>query len=277
MAPSVWPRTAPGGRPAVYRSRDGGKTWKRQDQGLPKSQAWWTVKRQAMTADARDPTGVYFGTTSGEVWASRDEGRSFRCLARHLPQIYAGRGRGRPRLRCGRTSADARRTALTVARCRARRTVPRRESHTFAAALLHRRGRSRRRRAGARPGTAADGRRRARRARPQLPGHPVSNHRRAGQGAAARQAVRGSRTRRATCASTIPSGATLMIVAALVRRLTIAASHSGKRATRAAHRATRARAALQHFVAAGARKRLKSRTLRGGSRKASSCGALRPS
>ena len=86
---TVWPRTAPGGRPAVYRSRDGGMTWKRQDQGLPKSQAWWTVKRQAMTSDTREPTGVYFGTTSGEVWASRDEGRSFRCLARHLPQIYA--------------------------------------------------------------------------------------------------------------------------------------------------------------------------------------------
>jgi photosystem II stability/assembly factor-like uncharacterized protein len=86
---SVWPRTAPGGRPAVYRSRDGGKTWKRQDQGLPRSQAWWTVKRQAMTTDARDPMGLYFGTTSGEIWGSRDEGRSFRCLARHLPHIFA--------------------------------------------------------------------------------------------------------------------------------------------------------------------------------------------
>ena len=86
---SVWPRTSPGGRPAVYRSRDGGRSWKRQDQGLPKAQAWWTVKRQAMTCDARDPTGIYFGTTSGEVWGSRDEGRTFRCLARHLPHIYA--------------------------------------------------------------------------------------------------------------------------------------------------------------------------------------------
>ncbi|HSQ80600.1 MAG TPA: glycosyl hydrolase [Casimicrobiaceae bacterium] len=86
---SVWPRTAPGGRPAAYRSRDGGKSWKRQDQGLPKSQAWWTVKRQAMTNDLRDPMGLYFGTTSGEIWGTRDEGRTFRCLARHLPHIYA--------------------------------------------------------------------------------------------------------------------------------------------------------------------------------------------
>ena len=85
----VWPRVSPGGRPAVYRSRDAGKTWKRQDQGLPKSQAWWTVKRQAMTSDTRDPAGLYFGTTSGEVWGSRDEGRTWRCLARHLPHIFA--------------------------------------------------------------------------------------------------------------------------------------------------------------------------------------------
>jgi len=42
-----------------------------------------------MTSDFRDPAGIYFGTTAGEVWGSRDEGRSFRCLARHLPEIYA--------------------------------------------------------------------------------------------------------------------------------------------------------------------------------------------
>jgi hypothetical protein len=57
--------------------------------GLPPSQAWWTVKRQAMTTDAAEKVGVYFGTTSGEVWASRDEGGSWSCIARHLPEIYA--------------------------------------------------------------------------------------------------------------------------------------------------------------------------------------------
>jgi len=85
----VWPRISPGGRPACYRTLDGGRTWRRQDKGMPAAQAWWTVKRQALTADARDPVGVYFGTTSGEVWGSRDEGRSWRCLARNLPQIHA--------------------------------------------------------------------------------------------------------------------------------------------------------------------------------------------
>ena len=85
----VWPRISPGGKPAAYRSVNGGKTWQRQATGLPKAQAWWTVKRQAMTADQAPTVGVYFGTTSGEVWGSRDEGRSWKCLARHLPHIYA--------------------------------------------------------------------------------------------------------------------------------------------------------------------------------------------
>ena len=70
-------------------TRDGGESWSRQGAGFPESQAWWTVKRQAMAADARDPIGLYLGTTSGEVWGSVDEGKSFTCLARHLPQIYA--------------------------------------------------------------------------------------------------------------------------------------------------------------------------------------------
>ncbi len=85
----VWPRTSPGGRPAVYATRDGGETWQRLDAGLPAEQAWWTVKRQAMTADREDTVGLYFGTTSGELWQSRDEGRQWECLARYLPEIYA--------------------------------------------------------------------------------------------------------------------------------------------------------------------------------------------
>ncbi len=86
---SVWPRTSPDGKASAYVTRNGGKTWQRLDAGLPRSQAWWTVKRQAMSADAQDPVGLYFGTTSGELWWSRDEGRRWACLARHLPEIYA--------------------------------------------------------------------------------------------------------------------------------------------------------------------------------------------
>ena len=86
---NVWPRTSPHGEPAAYVTRNGGKTWQRLDAGLPPGQAWWTVKRQAMSADARDPLGLYFGTTSGELWMSRDEGAKWACIAQHLPEIYA--------------------------------------------------------------------------------------------------------------------------------------------------------------------------------------------
>ncbi|MCK6430101.1 MAG: glycosyl hydrolase [Burkholderiaceae bacterium] len=86
---TVWPRTSPDGKPAAYVTRNGGKTWQRLDDGLPAEQGWWTVKRQAMCADGGDPVGLYFGTTSGELWASRDEGAKWTCIARHLPEIYA--------------------------------------------------------------------------------------------------------------------------------------------------------------------------------------------
>ncbi|MCC7016972.1 MAG: hypothetical protein IT564_07190 [Rhodospirillales bacterium] len=86
---TVWPRTSPGGRPSAYVTRDGGKSWQRLDAGLPKAQAWWTVKRQGMCADARDPVGLYLGTTSGELWMGANEGRRWSCIARHLPEIYA--------------------------------------------------------------------------------------------------------------------------------------------------------------------------------------------
>jgi photosystem II stability/assembly factor-like uncharacterized protein len=85
----AWPRTSPGGKPAVYRTRDGGASWERQDAGLPREHAWWTVKRQAMCSDGRDPAGLYFGTTSGELWGSADEGGRWIRIAEHLPHIYS--------------------------------------------------------------------------------------------------------------------------------------------------------------------------------------------
>jgi hypothetical protein len=84
----VWPRTSPDGRPAVYVTRDAGDSWQRCDAGLPE-RGWLTVKRQAMTTDTGDPVGIYFGTTSGEVYASSDEGASWRQIAAHLPEIYS--------------------------------------------------------------------------------------------------------------------------------------------------------------------------------------------
>jgi len=86
---TVWPRMPIGGKPAVYGSRDAGKSWRRFDAGLPEAQAWFTVKRQAMQCDTLNPVGLYFGTTGGEVWASFDEGESWNCLCLHLPHVYS--------------------------------------------------------------------------------------------------------------------------------------------------------------------------------------------
>ena len=85
----VWPRTSPDGKPAAYVSRNGGKTWTRQDKGFPRANAWWTVKRQAMAADSGKPLGLYVGNNGGEIWASRNEGARWECIARHLPPVFS--------------------------------------------------------------------------------------------------------------------------------------------------------------------------------------------
>jgi photosystem II stability/assembly factor-like uncharacterized protein len=85
----VWPRTSPGGRPAAYVTHDGGSRWQRLDAGLPREQAWWTVKRQAMTADALPAPALYLGNSGGELWIGHDGGARWALVARHLPEIYA--------------------------------------------------------------------------------------------------------------------------------------------------------------------------------------------
>ncbi len=86
---TVWPRTSPGGKPAVYRSKDGGRSWERQDRGLPARGAYWTVLRQAMIGHGDGPVRLTFGTTSGEVWTSPNNGESWSRIAEHLPYIQS--------------------------------------------------------------------------------------------------------------------------------------------------------------------------------------------
>ncbi|MFB9732033.1 exo-alpha-sialidase, partial [Ornithinimicrobium kibberense] len=72
-----------------WRSRDGGGSWEALRDGLPQEACFFTVLRQGMTGDRRDPAGVYFGTNTGSVFASHDEGDTWTEVARHLPTVLA--------------------------------------------------------------------------------------------------------------------------------------------------------------------------------------------
>jgi hypothetical protein len=79
----------PDGKLRVYRTRKGGNKWKELKKGLPKKDCYVNVLRDAMAVDAAEPCGVYFGTTGGQVWASRDEGDSWEAIAEYLPAVLS--------------------------------------------------------------------------------------------------------------------------------------------------------------------------------------------
>jgi hypothetical protein len=82
-------RLMPGASAAVWRTHDGGDTWIRSGEGLPQENAFVGVLREAMAHDDRDPVGVYFGTSSGQVYGSADEGRTWSRIADNLPPIWS--------------------------------------------------------------------------------------------------------------------------------------------------------------------------------------------
>ena len=82
-------RFPPGASAAIWRSRDGGAAWEALQNGLPDKNCFFTVLRQAMAVDKEGSAGVYFGTNSGSVFASKDEGDSWSEVARHLPTILS--------------------------------------------------------------------------------------------------------------------------------------------------------------------------------------------
>jgi photosystem II stability/assembly factor-like uncharacterized protein len=75
------------GRLRVYRTRNAGVSWEPLMRGLPQKGAYETVLRDAMTTDSFDPAGLYLGTRSGQLFASRDDGKTWQKIVEGLPPV----------------------------------------------------------------------------------------------------------------------------------------------------------------------------------------------
>ena len=80
-------RCMPDGKAAVWRTRDAGSSWQRLDRGLPQDGAYVGVLREGMAIDSHDAPGLYFGTSTGQLFASADEGDTWTVIASYLPSI----------------------------------------------------------------------------------------------------------------------------------------------------------------------------------------------
>jgi photosystem II stability/assembly factor-like uncharacterized protein len=77
------------GKLRVYRSRTGGNEWEALTKGLPQENCYVNVLRDAMAVDTLDKSGVYFGTSGGQVYASADGGDSWNAIVRDLPGVLS--------------------------------------------------------------------------------------------------------------------------------------------------------------------------------------------
>ena len=77
------------GKLRVYRSRSGGNEWEPLTKGLPQSNCYVNVLRDAMAVDKLDSCGIYFGTTGGQVYCSPDAGDSWSAIVHDLPAVLS--------------------------------------------------------------------------------------------------------------------------------------------------------------------------------------------
>jgi hypothetical protein len=80
-------RCPPEGKLRVFRTRDAGSTWEPLTEGLPQNDAFMGVYRDGLCCDRLDPAGVYFGTNTGQLYASANGGDSWTLITRNLPPI----------------------------------------------------------------------------------------------------------------------------------------------------------------------------------------------
>jgi hypothetical protein len=150
-------RCTPEGRLRVYRTRNAGASWEALSRGLPQKGAYETILRDAMATDSLDPTGIYFGTRSGNLYGSIDEGKTWNKFLDGLPSIVCIRaaliGEPRPFRKAKKPSAAATKPARKTAQGRAGRAAPQSdrsstEKRKTAASVASRAGRQSKRREG---------------------------------------------------------------------------------------------------------------------------------
>jgi hypothetical protein len=84
-------RCMPEAKCRVWRTQDAGASWSPLGTGMPQQGAHFTVLRDAFCHDGADPLGLYFGTRTGQVYGSADEGESWELLVEHLPAVLCVR------------------------------------------------------------------------------------------------------------------------------------------------------------------------------------------
>jgi photosystem II stability/assembly factor-like uncharacterized protein len=79
----------PDGKLRVYRSKTGGDDWEALTKGLPQENCYVNILRDAMDVDSMDPSGIYFGTSGGQVYASADGGDTWNAIVHDLPAVLS--------------------------------------------------------------------------------------------------------------------------------------------------------------------------------------------
>lgn len=80
-----------GNRLGVYRTDDGGDSWRSVTGGLPQEPYFGIVLRDGACTDGAEMPGFYFGTRTGDVYAATDEGERWQQVTAHLPDVLCVR------------------------------------------------------------------------------------------------------------------------------------------------------------------------------------------
>ena len=91
----------------VYRSRTGGNEWEALTKGLPQSDCYVNVLRDAMAVDSLDSCGIYFGTTAGRSMRRPMPATTGRRLCAILPAVLSVEVQTLAMIRVGASGASA--------------------------------------------------------------------------------------------------------------------------------------------------------------------------